>query len=321
MIYILSLIMGAIGAWFVARHGHVLGLLDEPNHRSSHSTITPRGGGIGILVVLVIAILGLKLDFLFWLPAIVVSLTSFYGDRLHISPKLRLAMQFVCAGITVLLATKNINCMSILLMVFFMFFIVATANYYNFMDGINGIAGITGLVGFALLSCYSWKQSNDISSLCLCIAVGCLGFLPFNVPQAKVFMGDVGSILLGFIFAVVVMMLADSLTSFLCLTSFIFPYYSDELISVIVRLKNRQSLFKPHRGHLYQMLANELKFPHWTVSICYGAIQILIACGSLYLEKLCPIYIYIWLTFFIFAFASAYYIVIKINKTKQYLFN
>jgi Fuc2NAc and GlcNAc transferase len=311
VIYFLSLIIGAIGAWFVSRHGHILGLLDEPNHRSSHSTITPKGGGIGILVVLIFAIFGLKLNFLFWLPAIIVSLTSFYGDRLHISPKLRLAMQFICAGITVLLATKNINCMSILLMVFFMFFIVATANYYNFMDGINGIAGITGLVAFTLLGSYSLEYSTDTSNLCLCIAAGCLGFLPFNVPKAKVFMGDVGSILIGFVFAVVVTKLANSVASFICLASFIFPYYSDEIISVIIRLKNRNSLFEPHRGHLYQMLANELKFPHWKISVCYGAIQIFIACGSIFLEKLCPIYLYIWLTVFLFVFAYAYYIVIK----------
>ena len=79
---------------------------------------------------------------------------SFYGDRLHMSPKLRLALQFVCAGVTVWAAFQNMPGMSIWLMIFFAFFIVGTANYYNFMDGINGIAGITGLVGFGLLACW-----------------------------------------------------------------------------------------------------------------------------------------------------------------------
>jgi len=314
VIIFLSLIAGAAGAWLVAAHGHIFGLLDEPTRRSSHSTPTPKGGGIGILAALIIAALGLKLNFLFWLPAAVLSAVSFYGDRLHMSPKLRLALQFVCAGVAVWAAGSDAHCMSMWLMVFFAFFIVMTANYYNFMDGINGIAGITGLAGFGLLACYSWKLSGEISCLCMSIAAGCLGFLPFNMPRAKVFMGDVGSILLGFVFAAVVMMLANSVTSFICLASFLFPYYADELISVVIRLKNRKNLLEPHRGHLYQLLANELKIPHWKISAAYGGIQLAIAGGAIYLEKLHWVCLALWLGGFLLFFALAYYTVIRIIK-------
>jgi Fuc2NAc and GlcNAc transferase len=315
VIVFLSLIAGAAGAWLVANHGHIFSLLDEPNHRSSHSKATPKGGGIGILAALGIAVIGLKLNFLVWLPAVALSLVSFYGDRLHMSPKLRLALQFACAVITVwAFAGSGVHCVNIWLMFFFAFFIVATANYYNFMDGINGIAGITGLVGFGLLACYSWNLSSEISYLCLSITAGCLGFLPFNMPKAKVFMGDVGSILLGFVFAAAVMVLADSATSFICLASFIFPFYADELISVLVRLKERKNLLEPHRGHLYQLLANELKIPHWKISVSYGVIQLVIAGGAIYLAKLHMVYLCIWLTVFLLFFALAYYTVIRIIK-------
>ncbi|MEI8246573.1 MAG: glycosyltransferase family 4 protein [Lentisphaerota bacterium] len=314
MIIFLSLIAGAAGAWLVASHGHIFGLLDEPNHRSSHSTATPKGGGIGILAALVIAVIGLKLNFLFWLPAVILSIVSFYGDRLHMSPKLRLALQFACAGVTLWTVSAAAPCMNMWLIIFFAFFIVGTTNYYNFMDGINGIAGITGIVGFGLLACFSWKLSGEISNLCLSMAAGCLGFLPFNMPRARVFMGDVGSILLGFVFAVTVIMLADSITAFICMASFIFPYYADELISVLIRLKNHRNLLEPHRGHLYQLLANELKIPHWKISVSYGIIQLVIAGGAIYLEKLHLIYLCLWLMLFLLFFALAYYIAIRIIK-------
>ena len=312
-LFSISLIAGAAGAWLVASHGHIFGLLDEPNHRSSHSKATPKGGGIGILAALVIAVIGLKLNFLVWLPAVALSLVSFYGDRLHMSAKLRLALQFACAGFTVWTVVPS-GMTTVWLIIFFSFFIVGTANYYNFMDGINGIAGITGLAGFGLLACYSWNLSGELSNLCMSIAAGCLGFLPFNLPRARVFMGDVGSILLGFVFAAVVMMLADSVASFICLASFIFPYYADELISVLIRLKKRKNLLEPHRGHLYQLLANELNIPHWRISACYGIIQLVIAGGAICLEKSHPGYLCLWLGGFLLFFVMAYYIVIRIIK-------
>jgi UDP-N-acetylmuramyl pentapeptide phosphotransferase/UDP-N-acetylglucosamine-1-phosphate transferase len=82
-------------------------------------------------------------------------------------------------------------------------FIVGTANYYNFMDGINGIAGITGLLGFALLAAYVnlIEGSVAVTGVAVCLSLAWLGFLPLNMPKARVFMGDIGSILLGSAFA------------------------------------------------------------------------------------------------------------------------
>ena len=76
---------------------------------------------------------------------------------------------------------------------------VGTANYYNFMDGINGIAGITGLLGFALLAAYVnlIEGSASVKDVAVCLSIACLVFLPLNMPKARVFMGDIGSILLG----------------------------------------------------------------------------------------------------------------------------
>ena len=90
-------------------------------------------------------------------------------------------------------------------------------------------------------------------------------------------MGDVGSIFLGFLFAGIVTILSRNFLDFLCLASFLLPFYADEITTMYIRLSHNESLLKPHRKHLYQILVNELGIAHWKVSIGYGIAQLLIA--------------------------------------------
>jgi len=156
-------------------------------------------------------------------------------------------------------------------------FITGTSNFYNFMDGIDGIAGITGCSAFFLLWVFhSLNGINDVYGLFLAVmASSCAGFLLFNFPRAKVFMGDVGSILLGFIFSCLVISFADDTVEFLVLAGFLLPFYFDEFFTMIIRVRNRESLFKPHRKHIYQLLANELGVEHWKISTGYAVLQIM----------------------------------------------
>ena len=181
------------------------------------------------------------------------------------------------------------------------------------MDGINGIAGITGVVGFGLLGWFASVEGVDprIITLSACMSFACLGFLPFNMPgKTKVFMGDVGSILLGFVFAGMVVWLAESFLDFVCMAAFLFPFYADELTTMYVRLRDdslreRMSscgtddldgwmirmirmnfgrmgrLMRPHRRHLYQLLANEMEVAHWKVSAGYGLLQLVVGMSVL----------------------------------------
>jgi Fuc2NAc and GlcNAc transferase len=167
-------------------------------------------------------------------------------------------------------------------------FIVGTTNLYNFMDGINGIAGITGVVSFGLLSFYAFFSGvdPDLIILSVCISLCCFGFLPFNMPRAKVFMGDVGSIFLGFVFAGMVVWVSRSFMDFLVLTSFLFPFYADEITTIVERLRNGENLMKPHRRHLYQLLANEYGITHWKVSVGYGFTQLLIGVSILLIKDI-----------------------------------
>ena len=280
LVVIISLLLGGLGAWIIQNYGDRLGIIDVPNERSSHSEIVPKGGGIGILAAFVFCALLLGFPGTFWISALVLSIVSFFGDRIELSAKLRLIIQFGCSLIFLigLFYSADLYFYGFLLVLPLAVFIVGTSNFFNFMDGINGIAGITGVVGFLLLAAYgSVIGGNPVYiTVCIAVAFACAGFLPFNIPRAKVFMGDVGSILLGFVFACVVVVFSKNLLDFICLAGFLFPFYADELITMAVRIKNGDSLGKPHRKHVYQLLANECGIEHWKVSVGYGVLQLFV---------------------------------------------
>ena len=291
MIYTASFALGGAGAWFISRFAFRFGLMDIPNERSSHEIPIPipKGGGIGILIAFIFASLLLKIPLTFWLPATFLALFSFFGDKVDLSPKLRLSVQFIAAFFFLIpfVFSDSSSTLCLLSSAFCLLpltvFIVGTVNFYNFMDGINGIAGITGIVGFGLLAFFAFLSEVDTSFviLAICMSLSCLGFLPFNMPKAKVFMGDVGSILLGFVFAGMVVLLSRSLLDFICLSAFLFPFYADELTTMIVRLKDGENLTRPHRRHLYQILTNERGMPHWKISAWYGLVQLVVGTSVL----------------------------------------
>ncbi len=253
------------------------GFVDYPSERSSHGRPTPKGGGIGILAAFILASAVLHIPGAFWIPAAFLALLSFYGDRYSLSPKVRLPFQFAAAIIVVQFMNYGSD-LSIIFHIAMAVFIVGTANCYNFMDGINGIAGLTGLVGFSFLALFSMvvRSNYNIAALSICLALACLGFLPFNFPKAKLFMGDVGSILLGFVYAAMVVLLSKNILDFVCLSAFLFPFYADELVTMTVRINNRENLLLPHRKHYYQLLANEMGMDHWKVSSGYFLLQIVV---------------------------------------------
>ena len=297
---IASLALGGASAWLVVRWGSGFGLLDKANNRSSHKGVVPKGGGIGILAAFLLASWVLGLPVLFWVCAGLVSLLSLYGDCREISPKVRLGIQLLgSVGLLFGLFYWEGRGISVYLLIpFFAVFIAGTANYYNFMDGINGIAGITGIIAFGLMALFVALSGGHDFFIILsgCMGLACMGFLPFNMPKARVFMGDVGSVMLGFVYAGMVVGLSYSLNDFMVLCAFLFPFYADELTTLYARIKEngrREAgawkkmagmLARPHRRHLYQLLANEMGIDHWKVSTGYGVLQILVGIGALALR-------------------------------------
>lgn len=286
---LLAIVLGALGALMVIRFGCRLGLIDQPTTRSSHSRATPKGGGVGMAAAFLVTAVVLDMPTAFWLSMGAMAGLSLRGDQVQISPKLRLPVQFILVAILVIGTGGGIyqDIPRIFIALFWIIFIVGTANVYNFMDGINGIAGISGAVGFGLLAFETYENQPEVGLLATCMALACLGFLPFNLPRARVFMGDVGSIILGGVFAGLVYLASHTLLNFLCMTSFLFPFYADELTTMIVRLRAGENLTQPHRRHIYQLLANERQIPHWRISAGYGFFQLLVGVSVLIAKTFC----------------------------------
>lgn len=289
ILYISCFSLGGAGAWSIYRIGAKIGLLDRANERSSHEGVVPRGGGIGVLSAFFVCSIVLSVPNSFWIPVVLLSLFSLWGDRSEIRPRTRLLFQFA-AGIFLLIAIlleKESTTMAFALVPMLSIFVVGTANYYNFMDGINGIAGITGVVGFGFLSWFAVAKGADprFSAMSLGLSLASLGFLPFNMPQAKVFMGDVGSIMLGFVFAGMAVWLSDNLLDFICIAAFLFPFYADEFTTLFVRIKEGDQLTAPHRKHLYQILANQKGIAHWKISVAYGVLQLSVGISVLLMKS------------------------------------
>ncbi|MCL2669918.1 MAG: hypothetical protein FWE89_04470, partial [Syntrophaceae bacterium] len=214
LLFVASAGLGALGAWGITAIPFRERLLDLPNERSSHTDPTPRGGGVGILAAFMLAGLTLRIPTIFLFSGLLISSVSLYGDFFRISVRSRLFFQVVASlmilfpllprlGSHYLPQAGSLPLPLALILLVLLLFIVGTANFFNFMDGINGIAGLTGAVGFGLLGLHALNRGPQdalqapFAFLAFCIALACLGYLPFNLPRAKVFMGDVGSILLG----------------------------------------------------------------------------------------------------------------------------
>lgn len=286
---VISFLLGMLGSAFIAKYGSSLSLVDLPNQRSSHFRPTPRGGGLGILLsVLIIGFFGIR-NWEFAILAGIVGILGFLEDRFNLSIYLRFLVQLVISVMIVWLYWGwQGSVLPAALFVFWVIFITGTEDFYNFMDGINGIAGLTGVVGFGLLAYYAFFMGDnpDIVLMSLVMLSGCVGFLPFNFPKARVFMGDVGSTLLGFVFAAFVLKLSTTINAFLCVTMFLYTFYADAIVTIFYRWICKESLMKAHRSHLYQYLCNELKVSHWKVSALYAVCQLVIGLLAIWAYKM-----------------------------------
>ncbi|MEA1968536.1 MAG: glycosyltransferase family 4 protein [Thermodesulfobacteriota bacterium] len=309
ILYLISLLSGAAGAWACARFGTFAGFVDYPSRRSSHVKPTPKGGGIGVLVAFIISSIILECHICFWLPVVFVAILGLMDDRKGISPFVRLCLQTGAAFVMVLAVfSMGSGSFNFCYIIFWVIFITGTANCYNFMDGINGIAGLTASALFFLCWLFLRSSGSDtlLSVLVLSLLFACLGFLPFNFPGAKVFMGDCGSLMIGFLFGGIVLISVNSINDFFLYIAFLFPFYADAVTTMVIRIKKRENLFKAHRSHLYQILVNEAGFSHFVVALLYFVVQMITGIGVLYFyqQHAYRVFLPVGLSFAGFAFFS-----------------
>jgi UDP-N-acetylmuramyl pentapeptide phosphotransferase/UDP-N-acetylglucosamine-1-phosphate transferase len=229
--------------------------LDYPNHRSLHRQPTARTGGIAM--ALGIAAGWLVLPAAPWLPALslaalallAVSLTD---DMRGLSATLRLTVHFaICAAF---LAALGLEWSWSLLLLLPM---VWGVNLYNFMDGLDGLAAGMTVLGFAVYALLAALHGNAaVALLSFCVAAAALGFLPFNFAPARVFLGDAGSIPLGFLASAIGIIGWNARLWPLWLPVVIFsPFIVDATVTLGMRAARGARLAEAHREHYYQRLA------------------------------------------------------------------
>ena len=256
-------------------------IIDKPNSRSSHTSITLRGGGIIFPIAISIAFL---LGYVSWavtLAVILVAVVSFIDDIKPLSQLPRFISHVVAVGLVFYELHLFYEPLWLLPVVFVL--LIGWVNAFNFMDGINGI---TVLYALAAIATFSFLPINEASlPLLITMGLSCLAFGIFNVrKKAKTFAGDVGSISMAlFLGYLMIKTIIDS--GQLGYILFFSVYGIDAIITIISRLLRKENIFQPHRSHLYQYLANEMGYSHILVAFIYAGFQLGINALVIYLDS------------------------------------
>ncbi|MCF6236003.1 MAG: glycosyltransferase family 4 protein [Gammaproteobacteria bacterium] len=267
-------------------------LIDVPNNRSSHTVPTPRGGGVAIVVTFLLALL--FLGFFNMLPAdlvwalvgagVGVALVGFIDDHGHISARWRLLVHFLCAGwalawlgglppLPIFGIVLDIGWFGYLLAAFFLVWLL---NLYNFMDGIDGLASIEAvtvcLSGAVLYMLVSVNNGVEIPLLLLTTTVA--GFLLWNFPKAKIFMGDAGSGFVGMVLGIFTIQAAWVMPElFWGWIILLGAFVVDATVTLVRRVLRGDKFYEAHRSHAYQYASRQYK-GHVSVSIAFGIINL-----------------------------------------------
>ena len=318
MFYVVLLLISVIFTYLIKYYAIKKSIVDIPNARSSHTMPTPRGGGLAIILAFYMGIsyfyyldeISSKLFFLL-LSSLPIVLISLIDDLITLSSKIRMLIQVLCSifAVYILGGVTKIDFILFELTgwwinIFVVLAIVWITNLYNFLDGIDGYSGsqaiVAGLGIFLILN----------NSVGLIIAVCSLGFLFFNWPKASIFMGDVGSASLGYIFAVLCFYdTADgNIYVWLILLSL---FWFDATLTLIRRFRNAEKLTVAHKKHAYQRLV-QAGFSHKQVTLSLIGINVIF----IILLKLVPIYTYAYLFLGIIVFL--FFLVKIIDKIKAF---
>lgn len=268
------LFISMLGYFSIADH---FGIIDKPNQRSSHSTITIRGGGIVFPLAMVFySIFFHNIPVSMLIGMLLISLVSFWDDISSLPNKLRLFVH-VLAVTGLLFAVEAFYKWPLWIIPIMYVIIIGAINAYNFMDGINGITGVYSL---SILGALLYMNTNQVlfadSAFIICPMIACGVFLFFNFrKKAKCFAGDVGSVSIAF-WIIALLLLVIIQTQELKYVLFLSVYGVDAVLTIVHRLILRQNIFEAHRMHFYQLLANNRQVPHLVVSCIYAIIQLFI---------------------------------------------
>lgn len=291
---VLSVVL-VISSWIltgtVLRYALASHLLDVPNARSSHRVATPRGGGLSIVVLTLLALplLG-SVGAMSWHSVVglagsgaIVAAIGFADDHRDVAARWRLVAHFVAAGWLMAwlerappISVLGFQLIGWISVIFALLYLVWVTNLFNFMDGIDGLAGaeaVTVCIGAGVIAVMVFPSGGTwLAPLALGSAT--LGFLPWNWPPAKIFMGDVGAGFLGTVLAG--LSLVASLAEPRLLWSWIIllgVFVVDATVTLLRRVARRERFFEAHRSHAYQHAALKCQ-SHLPVTVAVAAINL-----------------------------------------------
>jgi len=258
------------------RIARLLNITDNPNHRSSHTKPTIRGGGVIFPVaVLVYSLLTGNASWYWVIGLSTISFVSFLDDILTLANRARLIVHVLSVGL-LLYSLSILSFWPILLIVVVYILIIGTINAWNFMDGINGITVMYTFSVLIALYYFDIKFVFIDIGLISVVAISTAIFGFFNCRRNAVcFAGDVGSVSLSFIliYFILSLIIVTGNPIFVLLFA---VYGVDSIMTIVYRLSKKENIFKAHRSHLYQLMANERKMPHLVVSVIYFIMQMVV---------------------------------------------
>lgn len=260
-------------------------IFDRISERGSNKSITLCGGGIIFYIAVILYMLLIPAQWatlgLFFVGISLVSIISFIDDIKEVRQIYRLIVQFM--AVSFLIAQWNmIAPMSWWYIILAMIFSVGTINAYNFMDGVNGMTAgysLVSLVSLSYINQYILPQPviPDILLHTMTFAVLVFAFYNFR-STARCLAGDVGSVSIAF-FIVFVLGSIIHATGQFYYVALLLVYGIDTVLTIIHRLILHENISLPHRKHLYQILANELRWNHLAVSLLYMSVQVVVSAG------------------------------------------
>ncbi|MBS5697614.1 MAG: glycosyltransferase family 4 protein [Bacteroides cellulosilyticus] len=304
MYYVIILVLLFLTELFYFRVADKFNIIDKPNERSSHSRITLRGGGIIFYFGALAYFLTNDWEYPWFILALsLITFISFVDDIRSTSQGLRLVFHF--SAMALMFYQWGLFSLSWWWIIIALIVCTGIINAYNFMDGINGITGgysliILGALAYINEEMVSFAEPALIYTVLCSVVVFC--FFNFR-RKAKCFAGDVGSVGIAFIllFLIGKLILKTEDFSWIILLA---VYGVDSVLTIIHRLMLHENIGLPHRKHMYQLMANELKIPHVVVSLVYMAVQAIVIIGYIYCQNwgylylLCAIlllsFIYVW---------------------------
>ena len=304
MYYVIILVLLFLTELFYFRVADKFNIIDQPNERSSHSRITLRGGGIIFYFGALAYFLTNDWEYPWFILALsLITFISFVDDIRSTSQGLRLVFHF--SAMALMFYQWGLFSLSWWWIIIALIVCTGIINAYNFMDGINGITGgysliILGALAYINEEMVSFAEPALIYTVLCSVVVFC--FFNFR-RKAKCFAGDVGSVSIAFILLFLIGKLILKTEDFSWMILLV-VYGVDSVLTIIHRLMLHENIGLPHRKHMYQLMANELKIPHVVVSLVYMAVQAIVIIGYIYCQNwgylylLCAILslssIYIW---------------------------